>query len=73
MMADPETRSDFSVSDGAAIESVTATGSRVVLALDRPSQAQWVAYEGHWFDGAWITNARGNGLLMFRAPIEAGD
>jgi len=70
LIVDPGAENDFVLSDGTDVVGAIAEGNQIVLTLEEPSDAGLVWYRAHAFDGPWVTNARGNGILVFKAGIE---
>jgi carbohydrate esterase-like sialic acid-specific acetylesterase len=67
---DPGAIHDFELEDGVTVQSGTVSGNTILLGLSGPTTSRTLAYLGHKFDGAWITNARGIGALTFKVPIK---
>jgi len=61
----------FQLSNGQQVVGGTSLGNSIVLDLPGPGTATRLSYLGHAFDGPWVTNARGVGLLaFFDVPID---
>ncbi len=75
LWASPGAELDFTLADGARVTSITATGNRLTLALDRPSTSTRLRYVRFdpsrlLLDGSWIINTNGVGALNFDIPLQ---
>ncbi|MDP7061356.1 MAG: sialate O-acetylesterase [Planctomycetota bacterium] len=66
---DPAAAQDFVFEDGVTVQSGTVSGNTITLDLSGPTLSRTIAYVGHPFDGAWITNGRGIGALAFKVLL----
>lgn len=66
---DPAAAQDFVLEDGVTVQSGTVSGNTITLTLSGPTTSRTIAYVGHPFDGAWITNGRGIGALAFKVLL----
>lgn len=63
---------DFRVEGGAQVVGGRAEGNEIVLELDAPRAVETVTYLGHPFDGPWVVNQRGIGILTFDRVAVSG-
>ncbi|MBT7013259.1 MAG: hypothetical protein HN961_10165 [Planctomycetes bacterium] len=75
LVTQPDAELDFHLSDGAKVDSLTVSGRRLILQLDRPSASLRLRYVREdlsriLLDGSWITNSNGVGALNFDISIE---
>jgi hypothetical protein len=69
LIFDPGAIQDFVLEDGVTVQSGTVSGNTITLTLSGPTTSRTIAYVGHPFDGAWITNGRGIGALAFKVLL----